>query len=178
MAPDEFVRMLGRHPNIFTSSIASGASWELIAEHKICEIIQQETGIVAVRQVRYPNSRETSDFAFAQGTLMHLFELKVESANTAGTFAGKSAAQAKMDDMEKLAKFDVDAFNEPSGEAVEMEIEGVSKIVIRTLQHEPFTVKKMFVMIAYSVNGREAVRTMMSDWVNVGDVTIGAIEVH
>jgi len=135
-------------------SITGGASWELIAENIICQAIFKVTKKLPTRQFPYPGSTKTADFAFTDDTVLHVVELKVESAHEVGKFAGNSFAADKSADKAKLETFNATVLNQPTSADVP--------------QHVPFTVVKIQVFIGYSGPGKASIGTM-TNWTDSGD---------
>lgn len=155
----------------FVFAIQQGAAWELIAENMIVQEIFNATGVRATRQYNYPGGgNSTCDFAFAEGTLMNVVELKVESAVNAGQFSGVSFVAARANDYAKLLGFNVGALNAPLMGVMRT---GPLSVAITMRQHVPFVVNKMQVFVAYSGGGRASVGGMAVSQNYPGPVTVG-----
>ena len=98
----------------FAQHIATGAAWEISAQTDIASALTEQKG-TSGREMKYPDSQQAVDLAFALNGRIYLVELKVESAQNAGDFAGKSMNAAFTADKNKLAGFDLNAFLQGSG---------------------------------------------------------------
>lgn len=118
MSPDDFLRhvLSGHNVSAFENAAGTAASWELAAQAVICGSLQTTGG--AAREIRYPDSKEAVDIAFARNGVVYLVELKVESASNEGKgirFGGVALRAAFDADKTKLANFDVATFLKGSG---------------------------------------------------------------
>lgn len=154
MTPQQLVNFIRNDCSAeLSQSLSSGAAWELVAEAIICQALFRATKKQPTRQFRFPGSTLNADFAFSEGHVLHIVELKVESAQHAGLFAGTSFAAAREADRAKLEQFNTALLNQPSSAVVP--------------QHVPFTVVKIQVFIGYSVPGKARIGTM-TNWTDSG----------
>lgn len=114
MEPVDFLKIVASQSSHFADAIGSGAAWELPAQVDINTALRN-SGVSIAREIRYPGSSKSVDFAFVQGSTLHLVELKVESATTKGHFSGTTIENALSGDREKLEDFDEGDFMTGSG---------------------------------------------------------------
>lgn len=158
MTRDDILDLVLESGAKFEGQISTGAPWEISAQSDIAQSLMHRPGVSAAREIRYPNSQESADFAFKVGTTIHIMELKVESATTKAQFAGRTFDNAFRGDRQKLATFDRGNF-----------------IAGTDLQ----TVRRWAVVVAYSNNAKNKIKnsTAVDAWRASGNLVAGIAEV-
>lgn len=107
MNEKDFLNVVLQCAKMFASAIETGAQWEIAAQVFISMKLKQGFGVMG-REIKYPESERTAvDLAFSYNETVYAVEIKVESANTAGKFAGVSLDKALSDDAEKIKNFNL-----------------------------------------------------------------------
>lgn len=107
MNEKDFLNVVLQASNLYVSAISTGAQWEVAAQVFIAMKLQQGYGVMG-REIKYPDSNKKAvDIAFQYNQINYAVELKVESANEAGKFAGVSLKSALSEDAEKIKNFNL-----------------------------------------------------------------------
>jgi hypothetical protein len=103
----EFLNLILHCTKAYSSAVQTGAQWEIAAQVFISMELQKMYGVIG-REIKYPDSdRKAVDLCFQINQVTYAVEIKVESANTAGQFAGVSLNAALNEDTEKIRNFNL-----------------------------------------------------------------------
>jgi hypothetical protein len=103
----DFLNAVLQCVGMFSSAVSTGAQWEIAAQVFISMKLMEGYGVMG-REIKYPNSNKKAvDLAFQYNQVNYAVEIKVESANEAGKFAGVSLKSALAEDSEKLKTFNL-----------------------------------------------------------------------
>ena len=103
----DFLNAVLQCVRMFSSAVSTGAQWEVAAQVFISMKLMEGYGVMG-REIKYPNSNKKAvDLAFQYKEVNYAVEIKVESANDAGKFAGVSLQSALSEDAEKLKNFNM-----------------------------------------------------------------------